>query len=96
MVGMFKELVARLRARRIARLRAKINAPAYYKRRLEKLCDMYSAATWAWQMGRHRQQADIDMKRINAKIDRAKSRIRLMEAKEERDRIHRKYEKSLP
>lgn len=85
-----------MKPRKIARLRTMIDEPSYPLRRLERLQDQFAAFAWSWAIGRDVAVTGKGMERTSKKIDRMRAMIDEMVREKERQRIHRKYEKSLP
>lgn len=82
--------------RKIARLRRLVEAPSYPYRRLERLEAQYGVYSGACSVGRDAEFTCKAEERTSRKIERMLKIIHEMEQEEERERIHRKYEKSLP
>ena len=85
-----------MKLRTIARLRARISEPSYPLRRLERLQDQFAAYAWSWAIGRDVAVTGKGMERTSKKIDRMRKWIDELVREKELQRIHRKYEKSLP
>lgn len=73
-----------------------IDAPSYPLRRLERLQDQFAAYAWSWAIGKDVAITGKGMERTSRKIDRMRVMIDEMVMEKERERIHRKYQKSLP
>ena len=85
-----------MKPRKITRLRTMIEEPSYPFRRLERLQDQFAAYAWSWAVGKDVAITGKGMERTSKKIDRMRKWIDEMVREKELQRIHRKYEKSLP
>ena len=85
-----------MKPRKITRLRVMIDEPSYPFRRLERLQDQFAAFAWSWAIGRDVKVTGKGMERTSHKIDRMRAMIDEMVREKERERIHKKYQKSLP